>query len=295
VILMKRRAFTLIELLVVIAIIAILAAILFPVFAQAKAAAKGAASISNLKQITTGSIMYSGDADDQFVKAGQWGVCDADAAYPDTTCTSATRNYASWALLIDPYTKNVDIDSSPLGNNSTQGSEIKRRTGTRYMSYGFNYAYLNGFLYPTQPVASSPVSSTSVGSPANTVMYTEHVSRGNQSLSTMWYMGPGTPLWLGLAEIPDCYSSPDVWCMDGWGNDGIYAGAITKESEGKFMGGNAPRKSGQIPTSWTDGHVSSTTPGALTAGTNWQNKPGVGMANGDIAVTDATKYVWDIK
>ena len=34
------RAFTLIELLVVIAIIAILAAILFPVFAQAKAAAK---------------------------------------------------------------------------------------------------------------------------------------------------------------------------------------------------------------------------------------------------------------
>ncbi|MFX8790026.1 prepilin-type N-terminal cleavage/methylation domain-containing protein, partial [Acinetobacter baumannii] len=36
----RVRAFTLIELLVVIAIIAILAAILFPVFAQAKAAAK---------------------------------------------------------------------------------------------------------------------------------------------------------------------------------------------------------------------------------------------------------------
>ncbi len=35
-----NQAFTLIELLVVIAIIAILAAILFPVFAQAKAAAK---------------------------------------------------------------------------------------------------------------------------------------------------------------------------------------------------------------------------------------------------------------
>ena len=36
----KQSAFTLIELLVVIAIIAILAAILFPVFAQAKEAAK---------------------------------------------------------------------------------------------------------------------------------------------------------------------------------------------------------------------------------------------------------------
>ena len=45
-----RSGFTLIELLVVIAIIAILAAILFPVFAQAKAAAKATASLSNIKQ-----------------------------------------------------------------------------------------------------------------------------------------------------------------------------------------------------------------------------------------------------
>ena len=60
----SKRAFTLIELLVVIAIIAILAAILFPVFAQAKAAAKATASISNDKQIITASLMYSSDADD---------------------------------------------------------------------------------------------------------------------------------------------------------------------------------------------------------------------------------------
>ena len=45
-----RRGFTLIELLVVIAIIAILAAILFPVFAQAKEAAKDTAALNNAKQ-----------------------------------------------------------------------------------------------------------------------------------------------------------------------------------------------------------------------------------------------------
>jgi len=51
---MKARAFTLIELLVVIAIIAILAAILFPVFAQAKAAAKKSSDLSNHKQLALG-------------------------------------------------------------------------------------------------------------------------------------------------------------------------------------------------------------------------------------------------
>ena len=62
------RAFTLIELLVVIAIIAILAAILFPVFAQAKLAAKKTVCLSNFKQIDTAMIMYSGDADGRYAR-----------------------------------------------------------------------------------------------------------------------------------------------------------------------------------------------------------------------------------
>ena len=61
-----RRASTLIELLVVIAIIAILAAILFPVFAQAKEAAKKTVCLSNLKQISLGSMLYLGDSDDAY-------------------------------------------------------------------------------------------------------------------------------------------------------------------------------------------------------------------------------------
>jgi len=60
----RNRAFTLIELLVVIAIIAILAAILFPVFAQAKNAAKRSACLSNVKQIALGFMMYASDYDD---------------------------------------------------------------------------------------------------------------------------------------------------------------------------------------------------------------------------------------
>lgn len=59
-----RRGFTLIELLVVIAIIAILAAILFPVFAQARAAARKTTCISNNKQFTLGVLMYAQDYDE---------------------------------------------------------------------------------------------------------------------------------------------------------------------------------------------------------------------------------------
>lgn len=60
------KAFTLIELLVVIAIIAILAALLFPVFARAKAAAKTTTTISNLKQLGATFSLYLQDHDDGF-------------------------------------------------------------------------------------------------------------------------------------------------------------------------------------------------------------------------------------
>ncbi len=60
------RAFTLVELLVVIAIIAILGAILFPVFASAKNAAKGTVCLAHMKQLGVGTTLYLGDNDDQW-------------------------------------------------------------------------------------------------------------------------------------------------------------------------------------------------------------------------------------
>lgn len=94
----KKTAFTLIELLVVIAIIAILAAILFPVFAQAKAAAKKTQNISNQKQVATAVIMYCGDSDD---------------VVPMSAYFSQQGTIFSVYDAVQPYLKNTGVFTDP--------------------------------------------------------------------------------------------------------------------------------------------------------------------------------------
>lgn len=98
-----RKAFTLIELLVVIAIIAILAAILFPVFAQAKLAAKKTAALSNAKQIATANFLYMGDYDDALIKEFYGFPADC-ASWP-----SAGNAYYGWRHVLAPYTKSTGL------------------------------------------------------------------------------------------------------------------------------------------------------------------------------------------
>lgn len=103
----SRRAFTLIELLVVIAIIAILAAILFPVFAQAKQAAKRTADISNLKQLSTAAELWKADHDGYLIKS----YANYESGGQATGLTYPQWN---WDGAIQPYIKNKDIFTSPL-------------------------------------------------------------------------------------------------------------------------------------------------------------------------------------
>lgn len=104
-----RKAFTLIELLVVIAIIAILAAILFPVFAQAKTAAKKSSDLSNVKQMNTSLLIYVSDSNDTYPSA-----YFHRAFNPASGGTAG--GYEHWSGLVQPYAKSVDIFVSPGDN-----------------------------------------------------------------------------------------------------------------------------------------------------------------------------------
>lgn len=136
------KGFTLIELLVVIAIIAILAAILFPVFAQAKMAAKKTADVSNEKQIGLACLMYAGDNDDYFPRN--------DYRVP----TRQTWAPITYAEAVGPYMKNgieqvtyVMLDAAATGPGPVATTQIwdspTQPPNTRY-----GYA-TNGAIFPS--------------------------------------------------------------------------------------------------------------------------------------------------
>ena len=135
-----RSGFTLIELLVVIAIIAILAAILFPVFAQAREAARKSTCQSNLKQIGSGIMMYVQDYDERF-----------------PTVRGANVNaFADWRGLIFPYTKNVQIFLCPSNNANSRNpyngdcQTVTLAPGVPQVYVGYGFATING----NNPVAN---------------------------------------------------------------------------------------------------------------------------------------------
>lgn len=159
-----RKAFTLIELLVVIAIIAILAAILFPVFAQAKLAAKKTKSLSNVKQLSTAYQIYLNDSDDLTV--------------------SIPGNVGEWWVPLLPYFKSIDLIYSDE-RNDVENNAFRRSFGARKLSaYGYNwgpYGWRGGGLLGQQQRLDSAIfgtsnvnigiSATSVTNPAGVYVY----------------------------------------------------------------------------------------------------------------------------
>jgi prepilin-type N-terminal cleavage/methylation domain-containing protein/prepilin-type processing-associated H-X9-DG protein len=178
----RRNGFTLIELLVVIAIIAILAAILFPVFAQAREAARKTACLSNERQLGTALNMYLQDYDEIFHKGA--GI-NSPAVHGFGSNTSID-GWDNWPWYYGPYVKNVGIFDCPT---SPDGREpLTDPDWGNDGNYAYNYSGL------TRDQGTPPRTLAEIDRPADVFVFFDS---GDTQVRA------GTNDWPGLLEELD--------------------------------------------------------------------------------------------
>jgi prepilin-type N-terminal cleavage/methylation domain-containing protein len=237
---MKRKAaFTLIELLVVIAIIAILAAILFPVFAQAKLAAKKTVALSNAKQIALAQYMYMNDYDDHLVKsyfgfpvtnAGPWGP------------------YYDWRFAIQPYTKNGALLQDPTNpfqaqqyfQPATSGFATTTYYASNYASNDAVIGFANGQTASAQYCPDGLATLDQIPDVADTIVFLPSRAKWND-------------LKFDFISAPDSGGQPS-WCVETYNQ-------VTNAATGTACPGvnQGPINSVNSTAAfvWADGHAKS--------------------------------------
>jgi prepilin-type N-terminal cleavage/methylation domain-containing protein len=279
-----KRGFTLVELLVVIAIIAILAGILFPVFAQAKVAAKRAGSLSNLKQIVLASLMYSNDCDDGLPLYANGNALDVGAPSPRVD---------TWVWTTQPYIKNLGIMIDPdMGDPHGffgSGPNATFYNQDEFPDYGVNYVFLAPWLLDAngQCTMSGSVTSSGGSHPSSTIYYTESYLPNENSnyYPTGGYTNYGFWIVTAPAMLSILGSSPTYCIWDGmdWSqNPGSFNGGqpFTAEASQRYNKGG--------DNAFLDGHAKYLTNSAQAAGTNWATS-----AYTHTQITHASQYLWD--
>lgn len=235
----RKSAFTLIELLVVIAIIAILAAILFPVFAQAKAAAKKTSAISNLKQNATAVLLYNGDSDGTFAQSA-YGIGTPNGFVVPGSGAQVFSVYDA----IFPYTKNKDIYTDAADPRAINWRQVLAGLGLlpfangagtiEFASTGVNFALFEDPGVPPTFAGNDPVINESqLDMPVDTTMF-----------FSARYIGAGVV----NPDVDRFYlNNPDYANLAGY-----------RTPPGPFSGQNFPgtaRHSDTIVVNFADGHA----------------------------------------
>ncbi|HWD37724.1 MAG TPA: prepilin-type N-terminal cleavage/methylation domain-containing protein [Fimbriimonas sp.] len=277
--------FTLIELLVVIAIIAILAAILFPVFAQAKAAAKKTAAISNSKQVNLAMLEYATDNDDRYpilLYNGTFDVTQGDS----NVHVNIRPYYKSEDILMDP----LDPASKSVRNYPDSSLPAPTTEAQREYNFGFtadwgvNMQFIgpinvdsSGVIHPTA------ITTTTMARPANTILAISGVWGRDASGAT--YGGGNyavdAPCWHDQngADMRPGYEGANYWWFGGW--------VPSQPLAWNVFGGVWPwHNSGtQVIVAWGDGHTKAIQMNQVAAGCDVKDSS-AGF------VTDPDKFLW---
>jgi prepilin-type N-terminal cleavage/methylation domain-containing protein/prepilin-type processing-associated H-X9-DG protein len=236
-----RKGFTLIELLVVIAIIAILAAILFPVFAQARAKARAISCVSNLKQLGTAAQMYMQDYDERVISE-HLALADSDVgSQPDGTVRDWRR---FWPYFIQPYIKNYQITVCP--DNSSDG-------GPDWPNDPENHR-VGGSLCINDLMSGwdgDSVKYATLNAPANVVQFGDTASVYIASVGDAWGGGPaGYTKYLNNLDNYGAYQTISAGTM------------FFNEDRASWNGADAyrmlvPRHNSMVNVTFFDGHAKS--------------------------------------
>src|SRR4051812_20617130 len=124
-----KKAFTLIELLVVIAVIAILAAILFPVFARAKEAAKATSELLQAQQIGLAGKLYLGDNDDTMPIYYEY----------NSVPPAGQAGHKGVEVELAPYCKSTAVFKSPFDAGGPYTSTDVPGATTYWQAYGSSF------------------------------------------------------------------------------------------------------------------------------------------------------------
>lgn len=227
----QRAAFTLIELLVVIAIIAILAAILFPVFAQARRAARDTSTLSNIKQCMTATMMYTQDYDETLIP---WEMNYNNGA-------GNGKQWVGWPVMLQPYMKNTGIcydtaRQTPFVQVNTANDNWAWSTTLAMNRYGFASWQWDG---TNRSLAGLSIPASRMAFIVSRDPYgTAAANPDNNWLSMHWTDGQRN-------ACPN-FNNPDDTAGGAWQYNGVYK-AAQKYHAGMYIVAYADGHAGKLP------------------------------------------------
>jgi len=310
----KSSGFTLIELLVVIAIIAILAAILFPVFAQAKQAAKKTAAISDMKQGTLAGAMYSNDSDDSYMLSDSGSIGGQGWGFGPPDTVPFQQMY--------PYTKNTQFVIDPMDPWQSENQRIADQC--QYMSctlatatpterlyalgvrsnIGYNFVFFSPWIYQNQSgkeyVGAASINGSQISNPAHTLEWGTSIWNrvgGSPTQGGNWVVqapcfkdASGNVLLPGNQYQNYNGAGKEYGYSNGWSANptswDVYGGLWPFYNQVSSTAATGAQN-GQVIIGWADTHAKSMPISQTVAGCSAY---GIGAEAGN--VTDASKYIW---